>query len=128
MIKKAVILAGGLGKRLRTELKDIPKPMASIEGRPFLEYVICNLLRKQGITEIILCVHYMADKIVDYFGDGSDFGVHILYSKESHDTPLGTGGALKAVEKYIDDEPFLVMNGDSYAEINYNDLEVFNWQ
>ena len=115
---KAVILAGGFGKRLRIALKDIPKPMAPILDNPFLEHQI-NLLKKQGIKDIILCLHYLADQIHDYFKDGRDFGVNIEYSIE--ETPLGTGGAIKAIEKYIEDT-FIVMNGDSYTDINFNDL------
>ena len=111
---KALILAGGLGTRLRSTVGDVPKSMALIVGKPFLEHQL-RLLKEQGIKDIILAVHYMADKIKSYFGDGRRFGVDITYSEE--EVPLGTGGAIKRAEKYIDDT-FLVLNGDSYSHID----------
>ncbi len=111
---KAVILAGGFGTRLRSEVTDLPKPMAPIAGKPFLEYQI-RFLKEQGIEELILAVHHMADKIKSYFGQGKRWGVNITYSEE--EVPLGTAGAVKKAERYIDDT-FLVLNGDSYFEID----------
>ncbi|MBI2631629.1 NTP transferase domain-containing protein, partial [Candidatus Pacearchaeota archaeon] len=119
---KAVILAGGFGKRLRIASEDIPKTMISIVGKPFLEHQI-RLLKEQGIKEIILCVYYMADKIKSYFGDGRNFGVEITYSEE--DSPLGTGGALKKAEKYLTDT-FLVINSDLYAKLDINKFYEFH--
>ncbi|MEK6825524.1 MAG: sugar phosphate nucleotidyltransferase [Nanoarchaeota archaeon] len=120
---KAVILAGGFGKRLRIAVQDVPKPMAPIAGKPFLEHQI-RFLKDQGITEIVLCVYYMADKIKSYFGDGRKLGVEITYSDE--EIPLGTGGALKKAEKYLKDDQFLVLNGDSYSQINVSALHAFH--
>ncbi len=115
---KALILAGGFGTRLRSEVIDLPKPMALVAGKPFLEYQI-RFLKDHGVEDIILAVHHMADKIKSYFGDGKRFGVDITYSEE--EVPLGTAGAIKKAERYIDDT-FLVLNGDTYTEI---DLEKF---
>ena len=112
---KAAILAGGFGKRLRIAVEDVPKPMAPIAGKTFLEHQI-RFLKEQGIREIVLCVYYMADKIKSYLGDGRKLGVEITYSDE--ETPLGTGGALKKAENYLKDGPFLVLNGDSYSQID----------
>jgi len=115
MLKKAVILTGGLGKRLKSLTNNLPKPMLLIQGRPILYYAIENL-RKQNISEIILSVGYKAEKIIDYFGDGKEFGVNISYSKE--EKPLGTGGAIKLAAKNIK-EDFIVLNGDNVADFNF---------
>jgi D-glycero-alpha-D-manno-heptose-7-phosphate kinase len=111
---KAIILAGGFGTRLKEAVPDRPKPMALIAGKPFLEHQI-HSLREQNITDIILAVHYMSGKIKSHFGAGRRFGVDITYSEE--EVPLGTAGAIKKAEKYIDDT-FLVLNGDSYSKID----------
>lgn len=111
---KAIILAGGFGTRLKEVIRDVPKPMAMIAGKPFLEHQI-HTLKEQDITDIILAVHYMPEKIKSYFGDGRRFGVDITYSEE--EIPLGTAGAIKRAERYIDDT-FFVLNGDSYSKIN----------
>ena len=115
MLKKAVILTGGLGKRLKSLTNNLPKPMLPIQGRPILYYAIENL-RKQNISEIILSVGYKAEKIIDYFGDGKEFGVNISYSKE--EKPLGTGGAIKLAAKNIK-EDFIVLNGDNVADFDF---------
>ena len=119
---KAVIFAGGFGTRLKSVVKDVPKPMALIAGKPFLEHQI-RFLKEQGITDIILTIYYMADKIKSYFGDGKRFGVDITYSEEEF--PLGTGGAIKKAEKYIDDS-FFVLNGDSYSQIDLKEFLEFH--
>src|SRR3989344_2433749 len=119
---KAIILAGGFGSRLREVLKDVPKPMALIMGKPFLEHQIL-FLREHNITEIIIAVHHMADTIKTYFGDGRRWRTKITYSEE--ETPLGTAGAIKNSEKYIDDT-FVVLNGDSYSGINLTEFINFH--
>jgi D-glycero-alpha-D-manno-heptose 1-phosphate guanylyltransferase len=81
---KAVILAGGFGTRLRSTISDRPKPMALVLGKPFLEYLI-RFLRSQGMNEIVLCLHFLADQIMEYFGEGSHFGVrYVLRFKWRH--------------------------------------------
>jgi D-glycero-alpha-D-manno-heptose-7-phosphate kinase len=119
---KAIILAGGFGTRLRDVVKDVPKPMALIAGKPFLEHQI-HSLKEQNVKDIILAVHYMGQKIKSYFGTGHRFGVDLTYSEE--ETPLGTAGAIKKAEKYIDDT-FLVLNGDSYSKINLEEFLNFH--
>jgi len=119
---KALILAGGLGTRLRELSGDLPKPMISVAGKPFIEYIILNL-RDQGIKEVVIAVHHMADKIKSYFGSGNRWEVDITYSEEEE--PLGTGGAIKKAEKYLDDT-FLVLNGDSYCNFNLKDFVEFH--
>jgi len=112
---QAVILAGGAGTRLRPLTLEVPKPMIDINGRPFLLYIV-EELKKYGIKDFIFCVGYLAGNFKDYFGDGSKFGVNIKYSVESEF--LGTAGALKLAEKYLEDE-FFVLNGDTYLPIDY---------
>jgi len=115
---QALILAGGLGKRLRTVVSDRPKPMALINGKPFLEYQIC-FLAGQGVKDIVLCLGYFHQQIMEYFGDGQRFGVRLTYSIEHK--PLGTGGAIKKVEPQPK-QTFLVLNGDTYFEIGLYEL------
>jgi mannose-1-phosphate guanylyltransferase len=109
---RAFILCGGAGTRLRPVLADRPKSMAPISGTPFLQLLL-DRLRSQGVNDVILGTGYMAEKIENYFGSGSKFGIRLRYSRERE--PLGTGGALKLAESLIDD-PVLVLNGDSYVE------------
>ncbi|MCL4504767.1 MAG: nucleotidyltransferase family protein [Chloroflexi bacterium] len=110
---QAVILAGGLGTRLRATIGDIPKPLAEVNGRPFLAYQL-DWLKRQGITHVVLCVGYRHELIEAQFGDGASVGMQISYSVERE--PLGTGGALLNAENLLRD-PFLAMNGDTYFEL-----------
>ena len=114
---KVIILAGGFGTRLCSVLKDQPKPMAPVGNKSFLEIII-QLLKKHGQKDLIFCVHYQAEKFMDYFGDGSRFGVQISYSLE--DLPLGTGGAIGLLRDKLK-ETFCVLNGDSYQELDFKD-------
>ncbi len=118
MIKQAVILVGGLGTRLGVLTKFTPKPMLKVNGKPFAYYLV-KKLKRQGIQNIIFSTGHYADKFVDFFGDGSDFGVNIVCIKDPK--ALGTGGAIKFLKPYLDEE-FIVMNGDSLFDINYIDL------
>lgn len=118
LIDQAVILAGGLGTRLGEVSMETPKPMHIINQHPFLEYVIWNL-KRYGIKNIILSVGHLSDVIINYFGDGSGFGVHITYVSENK--PLGTAGALKLCKPHLSDK-FLFMNGDTIFDINLDDL------
>ncbi|MFH1802096.1 MAG: sugar phosphate nucleotidyltransferase [archaeon] len=119
---RAIILAGGFGTRLKSVSGDVPKPMVSIAGKPFLEHQI-RFLKDQGITEVILAVHNKANQIKSYFRDGSNFNVNITYSEE--ETPLGTAGAIKNAERYVDNT-FLVLNGDSYSQLDLKKLVDFH--
>ena len=112
---KVIILAGGLGTRLQSVVHNVPKPMADINGTPFLELLMTNMLH-YGATEFILCVSYMSEKIIDHFGD--DFrGVTVKYSIEEE--PLGTGGAVKQAFDLYNLEDAVVINGDSFIKMNY---------
>jgi NDP-sugar pyrophosphorylase family protein len=121
---KTLILAGGLGTRLRSLLRDRPKPMAPVKGKPFLEYQI-NQLRAHGLSDIVLCVGHLAHHIQNHFGDGRDRGVQVTYAEETK--LLGTAGAIKSAQSFIDDT-FLVLNGDSYLEVDFLGLIEFHRQ
>jgi NDP-sugar pyrophosphorylase family protein len=123
---QAVILAGGLGTRLRPLTHQVPKPMVMVANRPFLEHQI-RLLKEQGFLEILLLVGYLSEQIQEFFGDGSWHGVHISYSKE--EAPLGTGGALRLAHSQLQDE-FMLLNGDTYLPMNFADaIDSFRtWQ
>jgi len=106
---KAVIIAGGLGTRLRPLTNNTPKPMLPIGEKPILEHLV-NWTKKGGIKSVILCVSYLKESIEDYFGDGEEFGVKIEYAISKKQ--LATAGQLKTAEKFIDDD-FVCMYGDS---------------
>ncbi len=120
---QAVILAGGLGTRLKSVVNDRPKPMALVNEKPFLEYVL-EELKKNGITHIIFAVGYKGSMIEDHFGDGSRFQMNIQYSYE--DGQLGTAGAIKNASRLINGKGFYVLNGDTYYKIDYGRLEELN--
>ena len=121
MVKTAIILAGGLGTRLKDTVPDLPKPMAPINNRPFLEYQLEYLI-DQGITYVIISVGYLKEAITDHFGNQYK-GVSIEYSIES--SPLGTGGALMmALNNQT--EPVIVLNGDTFFEIDLRSLTKFH--
>jgi D-glycero-alpha-D-manno-heptose 1-phosphate guanylyltransferase len=116
---EAIILAGGKGTRLSSVVKNLPKALAPINGKPFLEIVIDNLC-KQGVTKIILSVGYLADQIYQNFGDvWSD--IEISYIRE--DKPLGTGGALRASLRAVQGSHALVLNGDTFLDFSITDLQ-----
>jgi len=117
-----VILTGGLATRLHPLTQRVPKAMIKIQGKPFLEYQI-ELLKRNQITDILLCVGHLAEQIKSYFRDGKDFGVNICYSEERGGL-LGTGGALKNAEPLLNEE-FFLMNGDSYLMLNYEEIASF---
>ena len=120
---KAIILAGGEGKRLRSVVNDIPKPMAPINKKPFLEYLILQL-KKQNVKDVIISIGYKGGIIKDYFQNGDNWDINIEYSEEGK--PLGTGGALRKAGELIDDEQFIVMNGDSFFDIEFKQLISFH--
>lgn len=115
---KAVILAGGKGTRLRPLTYKIPKALIKVQGKTITEHLF-DLFKKYDIREIIMSVGYLKEKIVEYFKDGSKFGVKITYIEESE--PLGTAGPLKLVKSQIDC-PFIVLNGDELKDINIKEM------
>jgi len=121
---QALILAGGAGTRLRSVLgENLNKPMAPIAEKPFLEYLVTRL-HKQGIDDIILCVGYKAALIESYFGRGDRWGVRLTYSRETE--LLGTGGAVKLAEDLLRGDDFILLNGDSFFDVDVADLARFH--
>lgn len=121
---QAVIMAGGKGTRLAALTKDeIPKPMVLLKGKPLLEWQI-EQLRKNGITEIIMIIGHLGNKIREYFENGSRYGVSIDYIEENE--PLGTAGAFYYLKEYIRNEYFLLVFGDVYFSIDIERMERFH--
>jgi NDP-sugar pyrophosphorylase family protein len=121
---KAVLLVGGLGTRLRSAVPSSPKALASIGDRPFLELLV-RQLSSQGVCQLVMCTGYLSGQIEERFGNGSHLGVTIEYSKET--VPLGTAGALKLAGPYLQNESeFLVLNGDSFLDIDFGKLINFH--
>lgn len=122
MIREAIILAGGFGTRLQGVIgKDIPKPMAPVSGRPFLEYLL-TYLNKAGVSRAILATGFKHEVIEDHFGSAFR-DMEISYSVE--DEPLGTGGAVKKAMEYAEGPNVFVVNGDTFFDVNLRKLENF---
>lgn len=121
-VRKAFILAGGYGIKMRPFTYELPKPMILVKGRPILEYII-QQLRDAGIRDIVILIGPLGQKIIEYFGDGSAFGINIIYIQE--DKPSGTGGSLKKGEKLFK-ERFVLFYGDVLADINLHDFIDFH--
>ncbi len=117
-----VIMAGGMGARLRPETNNCPKPMLEVAGRPILEHII-DRARNNGFTHFVISVHYLGDMIKGYFGNGEKWGVEISYVEETR--PLGTAGALRLLDP-VPQSSFIVTNGDVITDINYLELLEFH--
>src|SRR5215471_18845200 len=111
---KAVIMAGGEGTRLRPLTSNTPKPMLPLVNRPMMEHVV-ELLKRHGIDEIVVTEAFMANAIRTYFGDGSDWGVRMVYATE--ESPLGTAGSVRNAMDHLD-ERFLVISGDVLTDVD----------
>ena len=120
--KEAIILCGGLGTRLRSVISDVPKPMAPINNKPFLAFVL-EYLKKQNISRVVLAVSYKYEIIQEYFGN-SYLGMQILYSIEKE--PLGTGGAILEALNLINSDSCYVLNGDTFFDVNLDRLKLDN--
>ncbi|HKK61063.1 MAG TPA: nucleotidyltransferase family protein [Bacteroidales bacterium] len=118
---EAIILAGGMGTRLKGVIKDIPKPMAPIQEKPFLEYMLTYLL-KHHINHVILSVGYKKEVIESYFGEKFK-DIKISYANE--DKPLGTGGGIKKALSMVEGVHAFILNGDSFFNVNLSDLSEF---
>jgi len=112
---QAVILAGGLGTRLGSLTRKIPKPMVPVSGIPFLEYQL-RLLARQQLRDVLLLTGYLGDQIENYFGSGARLGLRLRYAREAQ--PQGTGGALRDARPHLA-ETFLLLYGDSLLPIEY---------
>jgi dTDP-glucose pyrophosphorylase/predicted transcriptional regulator len=117
-----VIMAGGMGSRLRPHTEDCPKPLLSIAGKPMLEHII-ERAKLEGFSNFVLAIHYLGHMIEDYFGNGERLGVQIEYLRE--ESPLGTAGALVLLNP-LPNAPFVVTNGDVITDIRYGELLDFH--
>lgn len=116
MIETAIILAGGFGTRLQSVVTDLPKPMADVNGQPFLNYQL-NYLKQYGVKSIVLSVGYLAEKIKNYYGTEFN-GLRITYVTEAK--PLGTGGGIRLAAEAVKDQHVFILNGDSFFDVDLN--------
>ncbi len=119
---KAVIMAGGEGTRLRPQTSNLPKPMLPLVGRPMMEHIV-SLLRRHGITDIVVTVAFLPNTIRSYFGDGSELGVRMVYATE--ESPLGTAGSVRNARAQLT-ERFLVISGDVLTDIDLSSVIAFH--
>ena len=116
---KAMVLAAGLGVRLRPLTDRTPKPLLPIAGRPLLVWNLL-LLQRHGITDVLINLHHLGDQIVQAIGDGTRFGLRVAYSHEPE--PQGTGGGIGQAAPFLKDGPFLVLNGDTLSACDLTGL------
>jgi len=119
---KAVVMAGGAGSRLRPLTINRPKPMVPIVNKPVMGHIF-DLLKRHGITDVVVTLQYMAEDVQDYFGNGHSFGMNIEYSIEK--VPLGTAGSVKLAQGLLDDT-FVVISGDALTDINLSEVIAFH--
>jgi len=123
-VKTAVVLAGGEGLRLRPFTNDTPKAMILANGKPLLQWIL-EWLRDNGVDNIVIGVAYKKEKVMEYFQDGTRFGVTIRYS--NHTVEGGTAEGFRlAIERYVDEDVFLAMNGDELVDLNVNDFAAYH--
>ena len=119
---KAVVMAGGEGSRLRPLTIGRPKPMVPMVSKPVMGHIL-DLLKRHGITEVVVTLHFMPEVIQGYFGDGSSMGMDIQYAIE--EVPLGTAGSVKNAQKYLD-EPFIIISGDAVTDLDLQKIINFH--
>ena len=117
---KVMILAAGFGRRMQQLTQHTPKPLLQVKGRALIEYLILRLV-SCGISDVIINVHYHAQKIIDHLGDGSRYGAKIQYSHEN-DTILGTGGGVANALTLLGEDPFLLISGDVFTDYDFSRL------
>lgn len=122
-VSQAVILAGGVGVKMRPLTYEVPKPLIPVRGRPVIEYTI-DLLRDAGIRDVIIATGHLGEKIKEAVGNGQKYGVKISYSHEGR--PLGNAGALRDAKDLLLTKPFLVVNGDVLIKINISEFIQFH--
>ena len=120
---QAVVLVGGEGKRLRPITSCMPKPAAPVVCRPFIGYLLDNLVR-HGVTSVVFCAGYLAETLRSFVGDGTAFGVRAEYALE--DELLGTAGAIRNAQEYLEDAPFLALNGDVLTDVDVTALVAYH--
>src|SRR5581483_12259751 len=121
-LMRAVVMAGGEGTRLRPLTSNQPKPMVPIVGKPCMEHIL-ELLRRHGLTDVVVTVAFLPQAIRSYFGDGEGLGLAIEYSVE--ESPLGTAGSVRLAAPALDDT-FLVISGDALCDIDLSQIVAFH--
>ncbi|HRF78156.1 MAG TPA: nucleotidyltransferase family protein [Chitinophagales bacterium] len=122
MIREAIVLAGGFGTRLQTVVKEVPKPMAPVAGKPFLQYILDYLIAHK-VAHVVLAVGYLRETIIDYFGDNYQ-SLSITYAVEEN--PLGTGGGILNACNQIKGDNVFVINGDTFFDVDLVELSAFH--
>jgi NDP-sugar pyrophosphorylase family protein len=122
-VSQAVILAGGKGVKMRPLTYEVPKPLIPVAGRPVITYAI-EMLRDAGVRDIIIAIGHLGNKIKEEVGNGQKYGVNITYSEET--TPIGSAGALRNAQAFLQKKPFIVMNGDVLTKLSIGDLISFH--
>jgi mannose-1-phosphate guanylyltransferase/phosphomannomutase len=120
---KAVVMAGGEGTRLRPMTSSMPKPLLPVANRPIMEHVL-RLLRRHGLTEVVVTVQFLASLVRNYFGDGEELGMVLHYANE--EVPLGTAGSVKNAEDLLSDDSFVVISGDALTDIDLTALIAYH--
>jgi NDP-sugar pyrophosphorylase family protein len=120
---RALVLAAGMGERLRPLTESTPKPMLELGGRPLIQYPLA-MLRRGGITEVAINVHHLAGKVQTGLGDGSHLGMRITYAPEP--VLLGTGGPLVGLRKYLGGESFVIANSDTILDLDLASMIAFH--
>ena len=120
---KAVVMAGGEGTRLRPMTSSMPKPLLPVANRPIMEHVL-RLLRRHGLTEVVVTVQFLASLVRNYFGDGDELGMVLHYANE--DVPLGTAGSVKNAEDLLSGDSFLVISGDALTDFDLDKLIAYH--
>lgn len=118
MTREAIVLAGGLGTRLRSEVADRPKVLAEVNGKPFLHYVL-KYLNSQGLQDVVLSVGYMGEMVEEVFGDSFE-ELNLMYCYEEE--PMGTGGGIQLALEWCDGECVTVVNGDTIFPVNIQEM------
>ena len=116
----AIILAGGPGTRLREIIGDLPKVLAPVNNRPFLDLILSSLDKCGCVQRVVIAVGYLADRVIKEYADRHEYGFEILFSEEKE--LLGTGGAIRKALPYTKTRDVLALNGDSYVDLNISDL------
>jgi mannose-1-phosphate guanylyltransferase/phosphomannomutase len=119
-MRKAIVMAGGQGSRLRPLTVTRPKPLVPVANRPVLAHIL-DWLRRYGVTEVLVTLHYRADDIRRSLGDGRSFGLNLAYRVEEE--PLGTAGSVKFAEDWIGGEPFFIVSGDALTDLDLDALQ-----
>jgi len=118
---KAIILSGGMGKRLRPITDYVPKSLVPVDNIPLIDWQI-KYFKKFGVTDLVICAGHLSQSLTSHL-ESKDFGINVQYSIEKK--PLGTGGAIKQAQKYIEDESFFVINGDVITNMNLLKLKAY---